>query len=68
MKNYTTQIDYQGMPKGTILKPVPNYAAPVPYATEAELAKKNPTNFFFLSFIISHPEIFREVTEAKKSA
>jgi hypothetical protein len=64
MKDFITQIDYQGMPKGTVLKPVPGYPdVPGTYATEAELQKKPPTNFWYLSFILEHPEVFKEITQ-----
>lgn len=63
MKQYITQIDFQGMAKDTVLKPVPGYPdTPGTYATEAELAKTPPVNFWYLSFMLERPEIFKEVT------
>jgi hypothetical protein len=66
MKQYTLLTDYSGMKKNDKILPVPGYPdSPGTYASEAELAKKPPTNFFFLSFITTHTEIFKEIDETK---
>lgn len=63
MKQYTVQADFQNLKKGDRLLRVPGFIDPIPFATELELVKQVPSNFWFLSFITSHPEIFKEVDQ-----
>ena len=66
MKQYILLTDYPPLKKDNKLIPVPGYSDPIPYALESDLTKPTIPNFWFLSFITSHPEIFGEVTENKK--
>ena len=61
MKQYILLADHPPLKKDEKLFPVPGYIDPIPYATEAELAKRVPSNFWFESFLTTHTEMFKEM-------
>lgn len=66
MTYYLLTQNFQGLTKDTKLIPVPGYSDPIPFATEAEIAKDGgAVNHWFASYLNDRPEIFQKVTETK---
>lgn len=64
MKQYTLLIDHDNLRQNDELLPCPGFNPPVPFATQSEISKEGgPKNMWYESFLIKHPEIFKQVTQ-----